>query len=74
MSMGEKKSPALINHLKIFSNLANVVDVKSLVIHPPTTTHSQLNDKELESQGIDKSTVRLSIGPEHIDDIIDDIK
>ena len=71
--MGEK-ARAFIDNLKIFSNLANVADVKSLVIHPPTTTHSQLNDKELESQEIGKSTVRLSIVTEHIDDIIDDIK
>ena len=73
MSMGEK-ARAFIDNLKIFSNLANVADVKSLVIHPVTTTHSKLNDKELESQGIGKATVRLSIGTEHIDDIIDDIK
>ncbi|WP_262122546.1 PLP-dependent transferase [Anaerococcus sp. Marseille-Q5996] len=72
--MGEKKSRAFIDNLKIFYNLANVADVKSLVIHPATTTHSQLNDEELESQGIGKATVRLSIGTEHIDDIIDDIK
>ena len=70
---GEKEARAFIDSLKIFSNLANVADVKSLVIHPATTTHSQLNEKELESQGIGKATVRLSIGTEHIDDIIEDI-
>lgn len=73
MSMGEK-ARAFIDNLKIFSNLANVADVKSLVIHPATTTHSQLNDEELESQGIGKATVRLSIGTEHIDDILADLK
>lgn len=72
--MGEKKSRAFIDNLKIFYNLANVADVKFHVIHPATTTHSQLNDEDLEVQGIGKSTVRLSIGTEHIDDIIDDIK
>ena len=71
---GEKEARAFIDSLKIFSNLANVADVKSLVIHPATTTHSQLNEKELESQGIGKATVRLSIGTEHIDDIIEDIE
>lgn len=70
---GEEDARAFIDSLKIFSNLANVADVKSLVIHPATTTHSQLNEKELESQGIGKATVRLSIGTEHIDDIIEDI-
>ena len=72
--MGEEDARAFIDHLKIFSNLANVADVKSLVIHPATTTHSQLNDEELESQGIGKAIVRLSIGTEHIDDIIGDIE
>lgn len=71
---GEEDARAFIDKLEIFSNLANVADVKSLVIHPATTTHSQLNDEELESQGIGKATVRLSIGTEHIDDIIADIE
>ena len=71
---GEEDARAFIDHLEIFSNLANVADAKSLVIHPATTTHSQLNDEELESQGIGKTTVRLSIGTEHIDDIIEDIE
>ena len=60
--------------MKIFSLLANVADVKSLVIHPATTTHSQLNAQELEEQGIKPGTVRLSIGTEHIEDIIDDLR
>lgn len=62
-----------IDSLEIFSLLANVADVKSLVIHPYTTTHSQMSPEELEQQHITPSTVRLSIGTEHIDDIIDDI-
>ena len=62
-----------IDNLKLFSLLANVADVKSLVIHPFSTTHSELNEKELENVGIYKNTVRLSIGTEHIDDIIDDL-
>ena len=60
--------------LELFSLLANVADVKSLVIHPASTTHSQLSEEELLSCGITPSTVRLSIGTEHIDDIIDDLK
>ena len=59
--------------LQIFSLLANVADVKSLVIHPATTTHSQLTDEELADQGIGRNTIRLSIGTEHIDDIIADL-
>ncbi len=62
-----------IDHLKIFSLLANVADVKSLVIHPYTTTHSQLSPQELAEQHITPTTIRLSIGVEHIDDIIDDL-
>ena len=60
--------------MKIFSLLANVADVKSLVIHPATTTHSQLSDEELADQGISQSTIRLSIGTEHYEDIIDDLQ
>jgi O-acetylhomoserine (thiol)-lyase len=60
--------------LELFSLLANVADVKSLVIHPASTTHSQLSEAELLEQGIKPNTVRLSIGTEHIDDIIDDLK
>lgn len=70
---GEKEAWAFIDNLKIFSLLANVADVKSLVIHPATTTHSQMTPKELEEQHIYPSTIRLSIGTEHIDDIIDDL-
>ena len=70
---GQKEAFAFIDHLKIFSLLANVADVKSLVIHPATTTHSQLTDEELASVGISQSTIRLSIGTEHIDDIIADL-
>ena len=62
-----------IDRLQIFSLLANVADVKSLVIHPGTTTHSQLTKEELESQGISETTVRLSIGCEHIDDLLADL-
>ena len=63
-----------IDNLTIFSLLANVADVKSLVIHPATTTHSQLSEAELEDQGIHQNTIRLSIGTEHIDDIIADLE
>lgn len=63
-----------IDHLEIFSLLANVADVKSLVIHPATTTHSQLSQEELLDQGIRENTIRLSIGTEHIDDIIEDLE
>lgn len=71
---GTKEAQTFIDSLEIFSLLANVADVKSLVIHPATTTHSQLNEKELAEQGINPGTVRLSIGTEHIDDIIDDLE
>lgn len=71
---GEEEAWTFIDHLKIFSLLANVADVKSLVIHPATTTHSQLSPEELEEQHIYPSTIRLSIGTEHIDDIIDDLQ
>ena len=63
-----------IDHLKIFSLLANVADVKSLVIHPASTTHSQLTGEELEAQGIRENTIRLSIGTEHVEDIIRDLE
>ena len=71
---GQKEAHAFIDALEIFSLLANVADVKSLVIHPATTTHTQLNDEELEDQGIHRNTIRLSIGTEHIDDIIADLE
>ncbi len=70
---GEKEAWKFIDSLQIFSLLANVADVKSLVIHPYTTTHSQLEPEELERQRITPSTIRLSIGTEHIDDIIADL-
>ena len=71
---GQKEAHAFIDHLEIFSLLANVADVKSLVIHPATTTHSQLTEEELTESGITQATIRLSIGTEHIDDIIADLE
>jgi O-acetylhomoserine (thiol)-lyase len=71
---GEKEAQTFIDHLEIFSLLANVADVKSLVIHPASTTHSQLSVEDLEDQGIHNNTIRLSIGTEHIDDILDDLE
>lgn len=71
---GVAEAHKFIDNLKIFSLLANVADVKSLVIHPATTTHSQLNAEELADQGIKPNTIRLSIGTEHIDDIIADLE
>lgn len=70
----EEDAKKFIDNLKVFSLLANVADVKSLAIHPASTTHSQLNDEELEEQGIKKNTIRLSIGTEHIDDILFDLE
>ena len=71
---GQEAAWKIIDSLKIFSLLANVADVKSLVIHPASTTHSQLTEAELKDQGISPSTIRLSIGTEHIDDIIADLE
>ena len=71
---GKDEAWKFIDNLKIFSLLANVADVKSLVIHPASTTHSQLTEKELSEQGIGQNTIRLSIGTEHIDDIIADLE
>jgi len=71
---GQAEAHKFIDSLEIFSLLANVADVKSLVIHPATTTHSQLTDDELRDQGIGQNTIRLSIGTEHIDDIIADLE
>ena len=71
---GQEAAWKFIDSLKIFSLLANVADVKSLVIHPASTTHSQLTEAELKDQGITPSTIRLSIGTEHIDDIIADLE
>ena len=71
---GQEEAFRFIDHLQIFSLLANVADVKSLVIHPASTTHSQLSEEELTGQGISPATVRLSIGTEHIDDILADLE
>ncbi len=71
---GKQEAHRFIDHLEIFSLLANVADVKSLVIHPATTTHAQLTDEELASQGIGQNTIRLSIGTEHIDDLLADLE
>ena len=71
---GREEAWKFIDALKIFSLLANVADVKSLVIHPASTTHSQLSDEELADQGIGQNTIRLSIGTENVDDIIEDLE
>lgn len=71
---GEAEAKKFIDNLKIFSLLANVGDMKSLIIHPASTTHSQLNEAELAEQGIKPNTIRLSIGTEHIDDLIADLQ
>mgnify|MGYP000060810302 FL=1 len=71
---GAEEARKFIDSLEIFSLLANVADVKSLAIHPASTTHSQLNEEELKEQGICPNTIRLSIGTEHIDDIIEDLE
>ena len=71
---GQAEAHKFIDNLQLFSLLANVADVKSLVIHPATTTHSQLTDEELADQGIKQNPIRLSIGTEHIDDIIEDLE
>ena len=70
---GAEAAKKFIDHLQVFSLLANVADVKSLVIHPASTTHSQMNEQELAASGITPSTIRLSVGTEHIDDIIYDL-
>ena len=69
----QQKAKDFIDNLELFSLLANVADVKSLVIHPATTTHSQCTAEELADQGIKPNTIRLSIGTENIDDIIQDL-
>ena len=71
---GVEEAHKFIDNLRIFSLLANVADVKSLVIHPATTTHSQLTESELLDQGIKPNPIRLSIGTEHIDDILADLQ
>ena len=68
---GQEQAWEFIDHLRIFSLLANVADVKSLVIHPATTTHSQMSPEELEQQHIYPSTIRLSVGIENIDDLLE---
>ena len=70
---GAENAKKFIDNLELFSLLANVADVKSLVIHPASTTHSQLNEDELSDQGITPATIRLSIGTENVDDIIEDL-
>lgn len=70
----DKTAKKFIDNLQLFSLLANVADVKSLVIHPSSTTHAELNDEEKADQGIKPNTIRLSIGTEHIDDIIEDLE
>lgn len=69
-----KNAQAFIDNLELFSLLANVADAKSLVIHPYSTTHAELNEQEKAEQGIKPNTIRLSIGTEHIDDIIEDLE
>ena len=71
---GAEAAKKFTESLKLFSLLANVADVKSLVIHPATTTHSQLTSEELEAAGIHPNTIRLSVGTEHIDDILADLE
>ena len=71
--MQDDKAKEFIDNLELFSLLANVADVKSLVIHPASTTHAELNEEELADQGIKQNTIRLSIGTENIDDIIEDL-
>ena len=71
---GESEARKVIDNLEIFSNLANVADAKSLVVHPATTTHAQLSDSDLEAAGVTKNQIRLSIGLENVDDLIEDLR
>ena len=71
--LDDRKAKDVIDQLELFSLLANVADVKSLVIHPASTTHSQMTEEELLDSGIKPNTIRLSIGTENIDDIIEDL-
>ena len=71
---GESEARKVIDNLEIFSNLANVADAKSLVVHPATTTHAQLSDSDLEAAGVTKNQIRLSIGLENADDLIEDLR
>ena len=71
---GESEARKVIDHLEIFSDLANVADAKSLVVHPATTTHGQLSEKDLEAAGVTPNQIRLSIGLENVDDLIEDLR
>ena len=71
---GEAEARKVIDNLEVFSNLANVADAKSLVVHPATTTHAQLSDSDLEAAGVTKNQIRLSIGLENVDDLIEDLR
>lgn len=71
---GEAEARKVIDNLEIFSNLANVADAKSLVVHPATTTHAQLSDSDLEAAGVTKNQIRLSIGLENVDDLVEDLR
>ena len=71
---GKKKASEFIENLKIFSHLANIGDAKSLVIHPASTTHAQLSDKELKKLGISEDLIRLSVGIEDVEDLIKDLQ
>ena len=73
MKGGKEAGIKLVDALQIFSNLANVADAKSLVIHPASTTHAQLNEEQQKSAGVTPDMIRLSVGLENIDDIIDDL-
>ena len=74
VKVGEAEARKVIDNLEIFSNLANVADAKSLVVHPATTTHAQLSDSDLEAAGVTKNQIRLSIGLENVDDLIEDLR
>ena len=74
IKVGKETAKKFCDNLELFSLLANVADVKSLVIHPASTTHAQLSEEELNEQGIYSNTIRLSIGTENIDDIIEDLE
>ena len=71
---GETEARKVIDNLEIFSDLANVADAKSLVVHPATTTHGQLSEKDLEAAGITPNQIRLSIGLENVEDLIEDLR
>ncbi|HEU9798122.1 TPA: PLP-dependent transferase [Streptococcus pneumoniae] len=71
---GEEEARKVIDNLEIFSDLANVADAKSLVVHPATTTHGQLSEKDLEAAGVTPNQIHLSIGLENVDDLIEDLR